>query len=76
MTGAGENLYLFKDHHPAIISHEVFDAVEHQKQMRSNVTVSSDGSTSRKNTKYSAKKVLRKTVDIDQLLSDLGFDEE
>ena len=75
VTGAGANQYLFKDHHPAIISHEVFDAVEFQKQLRSNISESSDGSISRKNTKYSSKKVLRKTVDIEQLMSDLGFDE-
>ena len=76
VTGAGDNQYLFKDHYPAIISHEFFDAVEFQKQLRSNISESSDGSIRRKNTKYSSKKVLRKTVDIEQLMSDLRLDEE
>ena len=76
VTGAGDNQYLFKDYYPAIISHEFFDAVEFQKQLRSNISESSDGSISRKNTKYSSKKVLRKTVDTEQLMSDLRLDEE
>jgi len=33
------------------------------------------GTTSRKHTKYSGKRVVRETVDIEQLQYDLGFEE-
>lgn len=70
-----EDQYLYSDHHPAIIARDVFDSVQAQKSLRSNIINNPDGTTTRKATKYSGKKVVRETVDIDELLYDLGVDE-
>ena len=47
--------YLSKKNHPAIVSDEIFKAVQIEKGRRSNVEVTEDG-VKRKSTKYSAKK--------------------
>lgn len=48
--------YLVSDNNPAIISKEVFDAVQKRKTQRSNVTVDEDGTKHRSANKYSSKK--------------------
>lgn len=53
--GKHDVLYLAEDNNPAIISKEVFKAVQIEKQHRSNVTKSEDGNH-RKSKKYSSKK--------------------
>lgn len=48
--------YLSKKNHPAIVSDEIFQAVQIEKGRRSNVEITEDG-VKRKSTKYSAKKI-------------------
>lgn len=48
--------YLASDNHPAIITEEIFTAVQKEKAIRSNVVADEDGHQSRKSTKYSSKK--------------------
>ncbi len=67
-TGGGT--YLYSEHHPAIIERSVFEVVQEQLEMRSNISLSEDGITRRKSKKYSGKNVLRKTVDLEQLMDD------
>ncbi|WP_278549752.1 recombinase family protein [Cloacibacillus evryensis] len=47
--------YLVSDNNPAIISKEVFDAVQKRKTQRSNVTVDENGTKHRSSNKYSSK---------------------
>lgn len=54
-NGKYENAYRSVDNHPAIISEEIFDAVQIMKGSRSNIEKSEDG-VKRKSTKYSSKK--------------------
>ena len=70
-TGGGTSLK--SGNHPAIIERSVFDVVQQQFEMRSNISISDDGTVSRKSKKYSGKTVLHKTVDIEQLMDDFGF---
>jgi DNA invertase Pin-like site-specific DNA recombinase len=53
--GKHEAYYLSEDNNPAIISNETFQAVQIEKQHRSNITKGEDGSK-RKSIKYSSKK--------------------
>ncbi|MGI6752699.1 MAG: recombinase family protein [Eubacteriales bacterium] len=53
--GKHSSYYLVEDNNPAIISKETFQAVQIEKQHRSNVIKSEEG-TQRKSTKYSSKK--------------------
>lgn len=53
--GKHDVLYLAEDNNPAIISKEIFKAVQIEKQHRSNVIKSEDGNQ-RKSKKYSSKK--------------------
>ncbi len=53
--GEEGQIYKLKNSHPAIISQEMFDAVQEEKQKRSNVVVDENG-THRSNTKYSSVK--------------------
>lgn len=53
--GKHESYYLSENNNPAIISKEIFQAVQIEKQRRSNVTKGENG-TKRKRKKYSAKK--------------------
>jgi DNA invertase Pin-like site-specific DNA recombinase len=48
--------YLVSDNNPAIISKEIFEAVQKRKTQRSNVTVDEDGTKHRSASKYSSKK--------------------
>lgn len=48
--------YLSKKNHPAIVSDEIFQAVQIEKGRRSNVEITEDG-VKRKSSKYSAKKI-------------------
>lgn len=48
--------YLVSDNYPAIISKEVFEAVQKRKTQRSNVTVDEEGTKHRSANKYSSKK--------------------
>jgi len=70
-----EGEYHYSNHHPAIISPKIFNTVQSLKASRSNIIENPDGTTSRKHTKYSGKRVVRETVDIEQLQYDLGFEE-
>ena len=54
-SGKSEVQYLSSDNNPAIISKEVFEAVQIEKKRRSNVTRDENGSR-RKDKKYSSKK--------------------
>lgn len=47
--------YLVSDNHPAIITEEVFAAVQKEKVDRSNIEVDQNGQKVRKSTKYSSK---------------------
>lgn len=51
--------YLASDNHPAIITEEIFTAVQKEKAIRSNVVVNEDGQQARKFTEYSSKKKKR-----------------
>lgn len=53
--GFHSECYLSKKNHPAIVSDEIFQAVQIEKGCRSNVEITEDG-VKRKSTKYSAKK--------------------
>lgn len=53
--GMHEAYYLSEDNNPAIISKEMFQAIQIEKQHRSNITKGEDGSK-RKSIKYSSKK--------------------
>ncbi|MGI6626777.1 MAG: recombinase family protein [Bacillota bacterium] len=53
--GKHDAYYLSEDNNPAIISKEIFQAVQIEKQHRSNITKGEDGSK-RKSKKYSSKK--------------------
>lgn len=70
-----EGEYHYSNHHPAIISAKIFETVQAIKVSRSNIIENPDGTTSRKHTKYSGKRVVRETVDVEQLQYDLGFEE-
>lgn len=48
--------YLVSDNNPAIISKEVFEAVQKRKTQRSNITVDENGTKHRSASKYSSKK--------------------
>ena len=54
-TGKSEIHYLSTDNNPAIISKEVFEAVQIEKARRSNVVKDGNGTVKRKNLKYSSK---------------------
>ncbi|MCB8817563.1 recombinase family protein [Desulfosporosinus shakirovi] len=54
-NGKHDAYYLSEENNPAIISKEAFQAVQIEKQNRSNVTKAEDGSK-RKSKKYSSKK--------------------
>nr|DAI39619.1 MAG TPA: integrase [Caudoviricetes sp.] len=47
--------YLATDNHPAIITEEVFEAVQKEKANRSNIVVDENGQSVRRYTKYSSK---------------------
>lgn len=47
--------YLVSDNHPAIITEEIFEAVQKEKANRSNIVVDENGHSVRKSTKYSSK---------------------
>ena len=53
--GEEGQIYKLNNSHPAIISKEMFDAVQEEKMKRSNVVVDESG-THRSNTKYSSVK--------------------
>lgn len=55
-TGKSEVHYLATDNNPAIISKEIFEAVQMEKARRSNVVKDGNGTVKRKNFKYSSKK--------------------
>jgi len=76
IVNTDDNRYVYSNHHPAIISREVFDAVQMQQKLRSNIIENPDGTITRKSTKYSSKRVTRETVDTDELISDLGLEIE
>ena len=55
VDGEEGQLYKLNNSHPAIISNEIFDAVQEEKLKRSNVVIGENG-THRSSTKYSSKK--------------------
>lgn len=48
--------YLISDHHPAIITREMFTAVQEMRTSRSNIERNVDGTVTRKATRYTGKK--------------------
>ena len=58
--------YKIADHHPAIISSDAFDAVQIERDLRSNITTDSNGISSRKNSKYSSIRTIRETHDYEK----------
>ena len=48
--------YLQEDHHPAIISREMFRAVQEMRESRSNIERHADGTVTRKARRYTGKK--------------------
>lgn len=52
--GEEGQIYKLNNSHPAIISKEMFDAVQEEKHKRSNVELTNDG-IKRKGSKYSSK---------------------
>lgn len=55
-SGNSEVYYLASDNNPAIITKEVFEAVQIEKARRSNVTEDENGTVERKDSKYSFQK--------------------
>lgn len=55
-SGNSEVHYLASDNNPAIISSEIFEAVQIEKARRSNVVKDENGAVKRKDSKYSSKK--------------------
>ena len=55
VDGEEGQVYKLNNSHPAIISNEIFDAVQEEKLKRSNVVIGENG-THRSSTKYSSKK--------------------
>ena len=53
--GKEGQIYKLNNSHPAIISKEMFDAVQEEKKHRTNVELTSDG-IKRKSQKYSSKR--------------------
>ena len=58
--------YMITDHHPAIISSDAFDAVQTERDLRSNIVTDSNGTSSRKNSKYSSIRTIRETHDYEK----------
>lgn len=56
-SGKSEVHYLASGSHPAIISKEVFEAVQIEKAQRSNIIKDENGTVKRKCEKYSSKKM-------------------
>lgn len=56
VDGEEGQIYRLNNSHPAIISKEMFDAVQEEKIQRSNLDVSENGVLQRKSKKYSSKK--------------------
>lgn len=57
-SGKSEVHYLASESHPAIVSKEVFEAVQIEKVKRSNV-IKEGNSNKRKNEKYSSKREIK-----------------
>ncbi len=55
-SGKSEVQYLSSDNNPAIISKEVFEAVQIEKARRNNVVKDENGTAKRKSEKYSSRK--------------------
>lgn len=55
-SGKSEVQYLSSDNNPAIISKEVFEAVQIEKKRRSNMKKDENGTAKRKDSKYSSRK--------------------
>ena len=61
-----DDQYMITNHHPAIISSDAFDAVQIERDMRSNIVIDSTGASSRKNSKYSSIRTIRETHDYEK----------
>ena len=48
--------YIQEDHHPSIISREMFRAVQEMRESRSNIERHADGTINRKSRRYTGKK--------------------
>ena len=57
---------MISDHHPALISSDAFDAVQTERDLRSNIVIDSTGASSRKNSKYSSIRTIRETHDYEK----------
>lgn len=49
--------YLVERMHPEIISHEIFEAVQHEMERRTNVSIDEDGKKKRSNKRYTSKPI-------------------
>lgn len=58
-----EEQYVYSDHHPAIINPDAFEAVQTERDLRSNIVSDSNGHATRKSTKYSSIRTIRETYD-------------
>ena len=54
--------YIQKDHHPAIVSREIFEVVQNMREIRSNIERHADGTVTRKAKRYTGKKVNKRGI--------------
>ena len=66
IISADNDQYMITDHHPTIISSDAFDAVQTERDLRSNIITDSNGASSRKNSKYSSIRTIRETHDYEK----------
>ena len=59
--------YKITDHHPVIISSDAFDVVQTERDLRSNIVTDSNGTSSRKSSKYSSIRTIRETHDYEKI---------
>ena len=61
-----DNQYMIAEHHPAIISSDAFNAVQTERDLRSNIVTDSNGAFLRKRSKYSSIRTIRETHDYEK----------
>ena len=61
-----DNQYMIAEHHPAIISSDAFNAVQTERDLRSNIVTDSNGASLRKRSKYSSIRTIRETHDYEK----------
>ena len=61
-----DDQYIITDCHPAIISPDAFDAVQTERDLRSNIVTDSNGVSTRKSSKYSGIRAIHETHDYEK----------